>query len=206
MNGKVFNELNQLKYVQLDENVCIDGYFSEETQLSSLKQKVDKKCGFDEPQLTNITIDKLKEVLCEQFAEIERDDEFFQFCFMNDTTTIEAMNATISTKRDDFIKGLWFNSNKNIFYLPIQVVEQFSNLAIIQADDCNVKQISNANFKKLSKLRWLSLEHNQIQTVETDTFNDLAHLEFLSLGKNFFVSQSLKSELLPLQLLTKSNF
>jgi Leucine-rich repeat (LRR) protein len=182
MNKKVFYKLIQLNVLLLENNYCIDEAFRGVTQLRSLKRKVNEECGYDESQPTTLPMNQLEDVLCENFAEIER-DEFFQICLLNDTTTIESMNATISTERDGFIKGLWFNSNKNIFYLPIHVVQKFPNLAIFHADDCNVKQISSANFKGLSKLKRLSLEHNQIQTMMIDTFNDLVNLEFLSLGK-----------------------
>jgi hypothetical protein len=180
MNGKVFNKLN-LTGPKLSGNPCMLL-----TSAIVTKRETYEECGFDESQLAIIPINQGEKVSCENFAEVERDDEFFRFCFMNDTTTIEAMDATISTIRDVFINGLWFNSNKNIFYLPIHVVKELPNLGALHADDCNIKQISNANFKGLSKLRRLSLEHNQIQTVLIGTFDNSTSLEFISLGKKVF--------------------
>jgi Leucine-rich repeat (LRR) protein len=125
-----------------------------------------------------------KEVGCEGFSVSSWDNYIgkIKVCHMNNYTSIDSAEVPF-TKRDDSIFGLDFYNNKKIFFLPIQVGENFLNLIAYLAHDCSVKEISQRNFKGLNKLKKLSLGGNQIENIPNDTFNDLVVLEFLSLRK-----------------------
>lgn len=103
-------------------------------------------------------------------------------CWMRTTTSINEPDVTISTK-DESVHGLVLYYNKKIFHLPIQVDETFPNLLAYTAHDCgNIKQVSKKHFRGLTKLKFLSLEENQIELIMSETFDELTSLEVLRLG------------------------
>jgi Leucine-rich repeat (LRR) protein len=102
---------------------------------------------------------------------------------MTTTTSISSEDVTISTTNDPSTGGLWFNDNKEISYLPICVNESFTNLLAYSAYGCSLTKITKINFQGLSKLAYLELGGNQIETINSDTFKDLASLEYLWLSK-----------------------
>jgi hypothetical protein len=104
-------------------------------------------------------------------------------CDMSEKTSINAPNVTISTKRDESISGLNFNYNRKIFYLPIDVAEKFPYLTNYGAMACSISKISKLNFNGLNKLKHLWLFDNQIEKIDSDTFQDLVALETLDLGE-----------------------
>lgn len=95
-------------------------------------------------------------------------------------------NVTIST-HDKSIGALVFYSNTNIFYLPVGVDQSFPNLLGYEAEHCAIKIISRQNFKRLKKLKFLFLAHNQIEKISSNTFNDLKYLTRLDLSENFSI-------------------
>lgn len=108
-------------------------------------------------------------------------------CFMDKTTLINQTNVTIANVDDSF-KGLSFEGNKNIRFLPVQVAEKIPNLLTYNARKCSVEDVSKENFKGLNKLKILHLAHNQIVVVPIDVFSDLSDLKALFLSENFKVS------------------
>jgi Leucine-rich repeat (LRR) protein len=84
--------------------------------------------------------------------------------------------------------------NSKITHLPVGVVEAFPSLIGYSATLCSIKIVSKENFVGLKQLKYLSLDFNQIEQINSETFGDLVSLEVLRLGKNFefsFVSTNL---------------
>lgn len=139
------------------------------------------------------------EVVCEQFG-----DFFHQFspyssrhaiyktCFMNDTAVINFNDFAISSVQDESIARLDFFTNRNIFYLPVNVSESFPKLSFYNAQNCSIKAISKENFEGLFELKKLYLDNNEIAKIPSDIFDDLGQLEWLTLGenKNRFLSKN----------------
>jgi hypothetical protein len=104
-------------------------------------------------------------------------------------TTCNILQSSIEStgiqffKNNDAVKGLNFNSNKNILYLPENVDEKFPNLVEYDAYSCCVTQIARKNFKGLNKLRAIFLGHNQIEEIAGGSFADLVLLEIVWLGE-----------------------
>jgi Leucine rich repeat len=128
-----------------------------------------------------------KEVSCESVAD---DTQWIapvlrvKTCNMRVTTSIDSPETIIiSSAFDSSMGGLRFDHNKQVYYLPENVGEKFPNLLAHYASFCNVKEISKKHFKNLSKLKFLGLDHNQIETILSDTFEDLIELEILWLSK-----------------------
>lgn len=106
-------------------------------------------------------------------------------CHMQQTTTIDSDKDTIASKRDEIVSQLNLSGNKKIFFLPIRVDESFPNLTGYDAHDCSLTSLSLEPFRNLRKLKYLTLNQNQIEYIDTDTFTDLGFLEYLALGNEF---------------------
>lgn len=98
-------------------------------------------------------------------------------------TAINDTGFLITTPRDDSVGGLSLHNNKKVEYLPENTAEKFPNLKILHAQGCSIKSVSRQNFKNLKTMRYLVLQNNEIQKIESDTFLDLVALEKLYLGK-----------------------
>lgn len=122
-----------------------------------------------------------KQISCER---IENYDWFRRFpngkiCYL-ENTLIDSNKFTISPRRNEPM-ALKLELNKKAFYLPINLQNTFPQLKLYYASDCSIKALHKDNFKNLKKLIMLNLSFNQIQRIDSDTFDDLTSLEFLSL-------------------------
>lgn len=102
----------------------------------------------------------------------------------NDAILVE--NGEIMTTRNEAVKAVTFNNNKNIKYPPIKVHEKFPNLVAYQIFNCSVKDVRHKNFEHLSEIQAVYLGFNLITHIPSDTFNDQPKLKFLSLQGNQF--------------------
>jgi hypothetical protein len=126
------------------------------------------------------------EVPCEAIKQREWEwtiDNFIKTCFMDDETIIDGDNFTISSPISTKVSGLLLEHNQNVKFLPVKVAETFPNILGISAFDCKIKQISKANFENLHKLTEIHLHGNMIETIYSNTFEDLVSLEVIFLGR-----------------------
>jgi hypothetical protein len=103
-------------------------------------------------------------------------------CYLSMNLEIKDPGAVFSGERDDTIKALYFNNNKNISILPEKVDEKFPNLVFYAASILSIRKVSKIHFQNLVKLRRLNLNDNFITQVNSGTFDDLVALEYLHLG------------------------
>lgn len=103
-------------------------------------------------------------------------------CRMRGNTSITSDSFIVNSSADSSVLGMTFYSNKNIFYLPIRVSENFPNLVAFGAGYCSIKALYKSNFKNLFNLKNLELSSNQIEKIESGIFGDLTSLEILWLG------------------------
>lgn len=133
-------------------------------------------------------------ILCESISEGQFSSvgftEALKTCLMHDTTTIDSEGFVISPA-DSSVLAMTFFHNKEISFLPIKVYKTFPNLEVYNAESCSLTSVSELNFKKLRKLKFLSLMDNQIERIKSDTFEDLALLETLWLGRIIFTFHTL---------------
>jgi Leucine-rich repeat (LRR) protein len=132
------------------------------------------------------------EVACETVKErhwawtIEKD---IITCFMMDKTIIDEEDYSISNPKDTKVSGLLLEHNQSIKFLPVKVAEKFPNILGISAFDCNIKKIFKANFENLNKLTEIHLHGNKIETIYSNTFEDLVLLQHIFLGKDPVASE-----------------
>lgn len=124
-----------------------------------------------------------KEISCGQFYNATYTQIVLKACSIVKRTRIGSTGFTI-TNKDDTVKKLEINWNKKVSFLPIKVAESFQNLQMYAVRECSVKKITYKNFANLTKLLWLYLEANLIETIPTDAFKDLGSLEALGLSKS----------------------
>jgi hypothetical protein len=104
-------------------------------------------------------------------------------CYMIDETIIYDDDYSIANPKDTKVSGLLLEHNQNVKFLPVKVAEKFPNILGISAFDCKIKQISKANFENLHKLTEIHLHGNMIETIYSNTFEDLVSLEVIFLGR-----------------------
>jgi Leucine-rich repeat (LRR) protein len=104
---------------------------------------------------------------------------------MSSQTAISSHEVTILSQGSDKTVGaLILQNNYNVKFLPIVIFMNFPEIEYINADGCLIKWVSFDNFVKLSKLKRLSLNSNQIRIIEDGTFKDLKSLEVLNLSES----------------------
>lgn len=108
-------------------------------------------------------------------------------CWMKKSTSIGSDDVKLLP--DAAIGALFFDKNKKISFLPVDVGISFPRLKLYSAYRCSIKTIAKVHFKGLKMLRRLHLDNNQIETIKSNTFEDLNSLEELYLSKknNFFI-------------------
>lgn len=104
-----------------------------------------------------------------------------QMTFIDDPNTI-ILNRDLSMKNFDC------SDNKKIKFLPIKMAETFPNLLFYNGRNCSIKELKKKHFENLSRLEVVSFGSNRIETIYSDTFENLTSLQAIDLGKliNFF--------------------
>lgn len=105
-------------------------------------------------------------------------------CWMTLLTKIDSIETSIIP--DAEVGGLIFGGNRNISFLPVELAISFPELKVFESWGCSIKTIVKAHFKDLRFLVYLYLQRNQIDTISSDTFEDLSSLELLNLRKKIF--------------------
>lgn len=123
---------------------------------------------------------------CESVSDFDAgyNDGILKSCNLNATTVINSTGVSLSSAPDRSLTRLNMSKNKKIVHLPEDIDQNFPNLLHYDSKRCSITTISKKNFKGLRKLTKLVLWGNQIEKITKDTFEDLANLEVLSLGKN----------------------
>lgn len=116
------------------------------------------------------------EINCEAIKHCSR---FQKCCYLNGTTVIDELNVTIENSD---VHAVVFELNNKIEFLPIDVYEKFPNLEVYLSKEAAVKEISALNFGRLSNLKLLDLESNQIEFIPDDCFQGLFKLHQIYLS------------------------
>lgn len=114
---------------------------------------------------------------------------------MTTRTIIDSLNFVIADPRDDTVKGIVFDGNKNVKYLPYKIHTQFPNLIIYKSNRCAVKQIAMDNFENLSKLKEIELSFNHVQKISANIFKQLPSLKKVYLSELLLFSCPIVSEI-----------
>lgn len=175
LNAQAFENLVKLDFIELEYNYCISWQYYG-IVIGKLRATVEKsisdKCGFDELDFV--------EIVCERIGSMTDGTDF---CDMSKRTAINATNFILAELRDEEITAINFKGNKRIEYLPYKIYMHLPNLALYEANECSVKQITKENFEKLIRLEEIWLSQNKIQKISGDTFKGLESLHEITLGE-----------------------
>lgn len=127
--------------------------------------------------------DESQKIACGRTKNATLEGVSFKTCFSSHTARSDSPYSTFEDV-DYSIQFISFVFNKKILFLPIRVAENFPNLLIYHATFCSIKTVQKVNFKDLSRLRWLFLDGNQLETIASDTFEDLTSLFRLEMSEN----------------------
>lgn len=107
----------------------------------------------------------------------------YNCCKFEKTTGIDSKNITIAGEEDQAVNAVSIQYNKKIQFLPVGVHRKFPNLEAYVAKSASVKEISALNFEKLTNLKILNLQNNQIEFVPNFCFEGLTKIEEISISK-----------------------
>lgn len=124
-----------------------------------------------------------KQISCEKVASYEYADDIGnqKACVMKKKTIIDSLGFTFPPEKNETIRGIDFSDNKKISFLPFKVHKTFPTLMVIAASSCSIQEISRENFKNLKMLRGLWLRNNQIETIPSNSFQDLLFIDDIDL-------------------------
>lgn len=129
----------------------------------------------------------IREVPCEKFSETSWENlGKLLTCDLDGTTRIDTPHFKISSPRQENVQAVTFGRNQKIDFLPLETYKKHPNLLVYGAWECSIKSVHKGNFQYLDRLKIVFLHRNQLETINSDTFEDLLNLEFLSLGKKYF--------------------
>ena len=74
-------------------------------------------------------------------------------------------------------------------YIPINLAEQFPNLEFIKAERCSIRGLAVATLAGLTKIRFIDLDYNKIQTLTAEMFQGLTTLERIDMGESKFAEE-----------------
>lgn len=121
-----------------------------------------------------------KVLSCERIGDVSWSEGVYKTCYMKNAT-VDSADFEISSSADTTIRALHFGDNKQIRFLPENIAQKFPNLAMLYAGYCSIEIVSYVNFKGLGNLRWLHLQTNGIEKIDSNVFKDLLLLEELFL-------------------------
>lgn len=101
------------------------------------------------------------------------------------SVSIASDGYNIFNAKDEQMEWLTLNTNKKVYFFPVDIASKFPNLIMITAHACSIEAISRKNFRNLNKLIHLEFYSNKIERIESDTFKDLVALEYLWISKKF---------------------
>lgn len=178
VNGIAFDHLKNLRKVLMVNNPCIDEVFIGTCSVEQIPAIVERKCGDSEGGNLIACSRILNSTWSDRADMDERRD-----CELDEGVRIDTRDIHF-TERDDSVTGLVFSFNKNIFYLPEKVHENFENLQAYVAIRCSIEDIFKENFERLTNLIILDLKGNKIQSISNLVFGDLENLRDLRLSQN----------------------
>ena len=163
ISSNLFEPLKVLKSVNLSNNDCISLSFPEVT-FKEVKNQIINGC----------------------IAPVEIE------CLMRGTDC-NAVNLTIvqpKTKISKFKNQIGFESftfsisDQRVSFLPFQLGKVFTNLRVLVVSRSQLTALNERDFEGLTKMKSITIVHNNISLIEFGVFDDVPQLEHLDLSSN----------------------
>lgn len=95
----------------------------------------------------------------------------------------EITGTHIGSRKNEDVKAVWIKTS-NLLYFPSGLEEFFANVEGISIQRSKLLEIRAEDLKPFPKLKYLALNHNDLQVVEKDLFQFNSKLEFIHLANN----------------------
>jgi Leucine-rich repeat (LRR) protein len=203
INKKLFIYLNELKVVDLEDNECADNYINCASDycipyINEKFQRCFQNCGsnekcknasetrvkifnnktnLNEAQLLNCTFFSSSfqsAQLCEiEEADLTNDTRYAEFTFSG---------SELKKKKTD---GALFSRCFDVDFVPKQIFREFPSLNRLDVSYSYIPVLTNYLFTpEFSKIKYLWLTYDQINTIESEAFQHLRNLKFVNLAFN----------------------
>ena len=104
-------------------------------------------------------------------------------CFIIDQN-IDREGFFVESDPNLSILALIIQNNKEVKFLPSNIVDYFHKLRFYEVENCSIKTVNRKHFNGLNKLERLDLSLNEIELIDRDSFKDLNNLKSLDLSHN----------------------
>lgn len=107
-----------------------------------------------------------------------------RLCSLSPGTVISISDTKYSNPRNEEIAILTGSWNRNIIFLPVDIVDVFPKVEEIYFNETNIPVIKKESLHGLTSLKILNLENCRVDSIEVTAFEDLVNLEVLDLSQN----------------------
>lgn len=123
----------------------------------------------------SFVVASLQNLECEittlRFTKLNRSFKTCKFISLETLDTDKSF--TVSSSQSEKIEAIDLGNHHSLEILPKNVGETFPNLIVFKAWNCSISFIGDTTFKSMPKLMILRLDHNKIDRIHQDAFQDL---------------------------------
>ena len=168
----------------LFDDMCSDiSKFTIFTDVFKLKPWIDQFMREDgEILVPKVTQTNETQIRCTK--ELEKLNGFMIQACKIENQKIDAEDFSIAADPNRDFQAIHIWNNKEVKFLPENIVECFPRLMLYDVSDCSIKIVNDKYFKALNKLEVLTLQRNEIELIDGNTFKDLRKLQKLLLEQN----------------------
>lgn len=185
IGGIAFAYLPRLDHVDLSRNICANKVYKADHASAIFRRRISRKCAPADETFK-------KEILCKASFVCEFPEKqafFLQYrrisncCYLGAKTRIDSLDyAFDEAKNYSDIELFQIKHQSFIEYLPVSVHKSIPNLKYYSISHTPIHKITKKNFEKMYELGVLSLDNNRIETIRSDTFQDLIKLVQISIS------------------------
>lgn len=174
----LFEKLHNVSYMNFENNQCISALAHSRTHIAELKNSIEENCHFSD------------EIFCNYYT-MNHQGRILYTCsgsniaFDDHSIEIKSMIGHHQNEHNNNsdVKAI-FVRNQLFHYFPLNFVNFFHDLEVIQIIRSKLKQLNRDDIKHYKNLKILWLPHNQIERLSAEIFADLLKLERLSFYGN----------------------
>jgi Leucine-rich repeat (LRR) protein len=102
-------------------------------------------------------------------------------CNFSNETAISTAETKISNPKNDKVEWLAASHNKDMKFVPVDIVEKFPNLIYIMFYKNSIESLTKRSFHGLNNLKRLYFSEEPITNIDEDAFDDIEDLRTLKL-------------------------
>jgi hypothetical protein len=128
-----------------------------------------------------------EDIACEMKQRTKFDGSPYFECHLNEVV-ISNPDTKFSGASDELVTEVYANNERDIEFLPIDIVDVFPKVREINFQKTSLKAVTKKSLHGLGELSVLSLVGGSFSSIDGDVFDDLVNLGTLSLARNKLTS------------------